>query len=497
MFSNLKFKHKIIIFPALFVLVTIIILVVFQSYNSQSKRLQHNIQEGYFPYVETANTLGYELINLQRIFQDAVAASDEDKLASSRDKFNEIKGYLSTASENIVAKGSDDVNQLERAFENYFKLAYRTTEAMIRGEFTEELSADIQEMVESFNKIKTQLDELIKDGKFKANIAFKTTEDNSIQSMRVVLITLLVSLSIVLVISYILSNSLIQSIGTINQRLKRLSEGDFKITNDESHKYGTDEISEMLRATNELSHKLHTVIMDVRQGIETMLTASNKTSSTSEQLSNAAKEQAASVEEMAATLEEIAANIRQNSHNATQTGNISKDANTGIKEVSTKSKEAVKTNATIKQRIEIINSIADRTDLLAINAAVEAARAGEHGRGFAIVAGEVRKLAETSKKAADEIIAMSQIGYKTITEAVEVMDTTIPNVEKTSDLVQEIVTASHEQSNGTNQVNVAVQQLNALTQQNASSSEELAKHAYDLEKQAHQLRNMISFFRLS
>jgi methyl-accepting chemotaxis protein len=277
--------------------------------------------------------------------------------------------------------------------------------------------------------------------------------------------------------------------------VKELSEGNLNIEVEKSE--SRNELGILTNSLKILTEKLRNIIGDVSTNADNLVSASQQLSSASEQLSEGASNQASSIEEISSTIEEISANIEQNSINAKQTEKVSDEANNRIKDVAEKTKKVVEANKEIASKITIINDIAFQTNLLALNAAVEAARAGEYGKGFAVVASEVRRLAEHSKKAAEQIVTLTQTGLRLSEEASLVMIDTIPKIENTSKLVQEISVASTEQNNGTEQVNNAVQQLNDVTQQNASSSEQLASNAEELAAQAEQLSELISFFKLS
>jgi len=195
-------------------------------------------------------------------------------------------------------------------------------------------------------------------------------------------------------------------------------------------------------------------------------------------------------------MEEMTSNIQQNTDNAQETEKISTKAAESIRSGNEAAQNSVQSMKDIAEKISIINDIAFQTNILALNAAVEAARAGEHGKGFAVVASEVRKLAERSAEAASEIDEKSKSGVQISKQAGEQLQEVVPEIEKTSRLVQEITAASNEMTSGADQVNSAIQQLNQVTQQNAASSEELATSAEELSSQADQLKQVTSFFKL-
>ncbi len=283
----------------------------------------------------------------------------------------------------------------------------------------------------------------------------------------------------------------------IIEKVEKLGDGELGQTIDDDLINKNNEIGMLAQATQKTLLNFSRVISEFEQATKSISAASMQLSDGSQNIAQGANEQASSIEEVSATIEQIAANIKNNADNANQTGDISKIAAAGVTEVSQSSGELLKANKTIANKIKVINDIAFQTNILALNAAVEAARAGEHGKGFAVVASEIRKLAEHSKNAADEIVSLAKRGYELSENSETKMNETLPNIDKTVSLVQEIVAASNEQSSGIEQVNNAIQQLNNITQQNAASSEQFATNAEELSGQSESLSQYLSFFKLT
>lgn len=256
-----------------------------------------------------------------------------------------------------------------------------------------------------------------------------------------------------------------------------------------------DKSSLLARIAN-MQKRLAEIIGDVARSADALSSAAEEVNATAQSLAKGASVQAASVEETSASMEQMSASIAQNTDNAKATNNMaqkaSHDAATGGEAVMS----TIAAMQKIAERISVVDDIAYQTNLLALNAAIEAGRAGEHGRGFAVVASEVRKLAERSQVAAQEISTLAIDTVKRAEHAGKMLNEMVPAIRKTADLVQEIAAASNEQNSGVTQINSAIAQVNQTLQQNAAASEELSATSEEMSTQAIGLQEAMTYFKL-
>ncbi len=500
MFGNMKVATRLAlgfgIVLALLIAQSVQSLQNMAAMNEQTRKMTESI----YPKVQMTNEISQNALDAGRQLRSALLASTEAEAEEYRQRVVNLRTTNAGIYERLdkfinTDKGREMYNDaIEKR--KIVSARYETLFQLMKTDHAKAVDYLNHEFITANTAQLAAVRELAKFQSTLMKDAAAASAENY-KSSRQLIITLSAGAALVaLVVAFLITRNLLKTLGGEPSYaaavLTDVANGNLAI--DVDVKKG--DTTSMMAAVKQMVERLAHIVGEVNSAADALGSASEEVNATAQSLSQSSSEQAAGVEETSASIEQMTASISQNTENARVTDGMAGKAAREAAEGGDAVKATVSAMNQIAQKIGIIDDIAYQTNLLALNAAIEAARAGEHGKGFAVVAAEVRKLAERSQVAAQEISTVATSSVELAERAGKLLDEMVPSIRKTSDLVQEIAAASEEQSSGVGQINAAVSQLSTATQQNASSSEELAATAEELSSQAELLQQTMAFFRL-
>jgi methyl-accepting chemotaxis protein len=493
---------------ALMAVIVVIALSRMSSLNDGTRELT----DGYAK-VTAAQTLKSELNQIARstrnmllITNEADIKAEGEKIAKSRSSISSRMDFLEK--EITSEKGKSALNDLKEARAAYV-VDLEALLKLVADKNIDEASAMLMgKMRAAQNGYFAKIDALIvlEDEIFDTAVVHA---DATYSNSKLVLLALaLAALVIAGVMALLVTRSIVGPLRQALDAAQKVAAGDLTT---QLQSTGSDEAGRLIDALKDMNSSLIKVVGSVRQGSESVATASAEIAQGNNDLSARTEQQASALEQTAASMEELSSTVKQNADSARQANQLAMNASTVavqggevVSQVVDTMKGINESSRKISDIISVIDGIAFQTNILALNAAVEAARAGEQGRGFAVVASEVRSLAGRSAEAAKEIktlisasVERVEHGTNLVDKAGATMTEVVTSIRRVTDIMGEISSASAEQSAGVSQVGEAVSQMDQVTQQNAALVEEMAAAASSLKSQANELVQTVAVFKLS
>ncbi len=483
-------------------------------------------------------------INQMRRFEKDIFLNIEspEKVAKYKKQYDETVERFNKRFEQLSKLESDAkeqaiIGEIKENSGSYLKGFNGVYDQIVRGEIKTKDAANQQ--MESFkpatHKTETLAVTLAEKYSKDAEEALRMGSASRKTAMSLMAVTLVVAIAVGLFICFAISRSIIAPVNILTKQADKLAEGDLTVQIDCN---STDEIGQLACSFQRMSQSLRTTIAGIGQISSQVAAASTELQATAEQIATGAEEVASqtnlvatSSEEMSATSSDIAHNcsfaadaVQNTTESARSGAQVVQETIAGMNTIADRVRQASTTIAALGSRsdqigeiVGTIEDIADQTNLLALNAAIEAARAGEQGRGFAVVADEVRALAERTTRATREISEMIKAIQRDTGDAVNAMEEGVKEVEKgavsshkSGQALEEILDRIHDVSLQINQISTAAEEQTATTKEIASNllqvtdvvhqtargSEETASAAGQLSKQAHDMQTLVSQFRV-